>query len=56
MDTATKIGPDFEKPASKKVPHKNFLKPRALPGTNSRRVDEIDVVTEKRQEILNKLR
>ena len=71
FNTATKAGPDAEKTASKKVAYKTakatgelignkiakkIVKPKLVPDLNSRNVEVIVILLEKRQEILKNLR
>ena len=71
MNTATETGLDASKTASKKVVHKTaeatselienniaerIVKPKHVLDENLRKIKEVDISPEKRQEILNKLR
>ena len=71
LDTADKTGLEALKTASKKVVHKaseatgefigdniadKTVKPKPVPGENSRNVEEIVIPPEKKQEILNESR
>ena len=68
LDAATKAGVNVAETAAKKVVHKiaeatgeyigikitgKFVKPKPIPESNSRTVEEIVFLSEKRQEILN---
>ena len=71
LDTATKTGLDALKTASKKVAHKataatgefienkirdKIVQVKPMSDVNSRNVEEIIILTEKREEMLNELR